>query len=375
MPPRLALKRLTASDLTFFEWHYLNKNAGNQKAINLNADVLITLLYPSLPGIADQTHGRIPLDLSLYGPGQAGQLNVQRKIIKGQTYKNWRLDGEFVANPTVEPDRFNVLEAGDFALFSFTGEPAPFSAKLLLVAANHPDDAALHASLFQHLGELSMAEVAPDDLLRIESDAHPPQEHPFHLFTIDDALEDAALGGIQGIDRLMARPPHARITRQDLDAARENARRVGREGEALVNAYLHQLVAGGALTAVEWVSDTNAVSPHDFAVSTTDGRTILIEVKSTELPFDAAFHLSFGEFRQASSTPHSYHLYRLYDLYAAAGTAHLRICQDLSAAASRVMAAAASLGDSIRPDSFSIFPAGLMFGQELAIAALAEPDE
>ena len=42
MLKKLALKRLTASDLTFFEWHYRSRNAGNQKAINLNTDVFIS---------------------------------------------------------------------------------------------------------------------------------------------------------------------------------------------------------------------------------------------------------------------------------------------------------------------------------------------
>ena len=39
MLKKLAVKRLTASDLTFFVWHFRNQPAGNQKAINLNADV------------------------------------------------------------------------------------------------------------------------------------------------------------------------------------------------------------------------------------------------------------------------------------------------------------------------------------------------
>ena len=43
---KLALKRLTASDLTLFEWHFNYRNAGNQKAINLNADVFKDQLYP-----------------------------------------------------------------------------------------------------------------------------------------------------------------------------------------------------------------------------------------------------------------------------------------------------------------------------------------
>jgi len=41
MTTRLALKRLTDSDLTIFETLFRKLAAGNQKAINLNADVFI----------------------------------------------------------------------------------------------------------------------------------------------------------------------------------------------------------------------------------------------------------------------------------------------------------------------------------------------
>jgi len=47
MSRKLAVKRLTTSDLTFFEWHFKNRPAGKQKAINLNADVF-NELYPTL---------------------------------------------------------------------------------------------------------------------------------------------------------------------------------------------------------------------------------------------------------------------------------------------------------------------------------------
>lgn len=45
---RIAVKTLTGSDLTLFEWHFRNKNAGNQKSINLNANIFIDELYPYL---------------------------------------------------------------------------------------------------------------------------------------------------------------------------------------------------------------------------------------------------------------------------------------------------------------------------------------
>lgn len=102
-----------------FEWQFRNKNAGNQKSINLNADVFIDRLYPSLQDTDVGRNGRVPLDLFLYGPGNARAWNLQRKIIKGGSYKNWRLNGEYIANPPDQPNRFDVLVPGDFVIFDF----------------------------------------------------------------------------------------------------------------------------------------------------------------------------------------------------------------------------------------------------------------
>src|ERR1017187_2059527 len=88
MQKRLAVKRLTASDLTIFERQFRKRNAGNQKSINLNADVFIDKLFPFLPEASADTNGRIPLDLYVYGPGHSGAHNLQRKIFKGRSHKS-----------------------------------------------------------------------------------------------------------------------------------------------------------------------------------------------------------------------------------------------------------------------------------------------
>jgi hypothetical protein len=76
MTSKLALKRLTASDLTIFKWHFENKPAGNQKAINLNADVFIQKLYPSVPLIIEEKQGTLPVNLYIYGPGVSSEGSI-----------------------------------------------------------------------------------------------------------------------------------------------------------------------------------------------------------------------------------------------------------------------------------------------------------
>lgn len=141
MTSKLAVKRLAASDLTLFEWQFQHRNVGGQKSINLNADVFVDSLFPA---IAEATRGTgmVTLDLTIFGPGNRPSINLQRKIIKRATYKNWRLDGETIRNPEGEPTRFNLLDAGDYAIFAFEGEIVPSSATALFVARAVAEDAA-----------------------------------------------------------------------------------------------------------------------------------------------------------------------------------------------------------------------------------------
>ena len=133
---KLALKRLTKSDLTIFEWHFRNRNAGNQKSINLNADVFVSELYPSLHAVALTNGNEMPVSIGIFGPDVKTELSLARKIIKGAAYKNWRLNGEFIFNPAGDPERFNVLRPDDLAVMEFSGEAHPTSLRIFLLASD-----------------------------------------------------------------------------------------------------------------------------------------------------------------------------------------------------------------------------------------------
>ena len=89
MNRKIAIKRLSASDLTFFEHQFRNTAGTKQKAFNLDRAVFDDELYPSLPLAIG--NDRVPINLSIFGPGLEGLHNLQRKILKQQ--KNWRLNG------------------------------------------------------------------------------------------------------------------------------------------------------------------------------------------------------------------------------------------------------------------------------------------
>ncbi len=246
MAELLAVKRLTASDLTFFERLFRTVNAGNQKGINLNADVLTGVLYPDLAAVAAaQPDGEISFPLTILGPDAAGSYRVRRKIVKGGTYKNWRLNGEFIYDPDGGPGRFDTMRPGDLAVFGFDGRPGPDAVTLVLLSAHASEDAALHANLAPLVAGKSMAPVLAERLRAALRSTGAAPEHPLSVLARDPedelALEDAALGGTKGVRSLRRRRRARPISPSELQRAKKAAAQTGADGEALVDAYLQAI--------------------------------------------------------------------------------------------------------------------------------------
>jgi hypothetical protein len=372
MPGRLAVKRLTASDLTFFEWHFRNEPAGNQKAINLNADVFIQQLYPSLPVIAGTKSGRLPLDLFIFGPGLQGEYNLQRKIVKSGAYKNWRLNGEFIFNPENSPQRFNSLRPGDLVVFDFTGELQPISARAVFIAKSVPEDMSLHAVLDEALGEPSMAAWSASHLTALIERAAPQEEHPINELVLDAALEDAALRGLRGTSRLLHRRSGRKLSREDLKAAAEKADETGWAGECFVNAHLQELKDRGQIRDFQWVSAENAVAPHDFLINLANGTSCFVEVKSTAGEFDRPIHISSSELAAMRDDPARHDIYRVYEIQES--MAKLRIAEGVGPFASEVLQVFSALPGGVTPDSVSVDPSILNFSPSLELQMPEEPN-
>lgn len=365
MSQKIALKKLTASDLTFFDWHYRNHPAGKQKAINLNADVFIQQLYPNLPSIAKRKGGKIPLDLYVFGPGLAESYNLQRKIVKSGSYKNWRLNGELIYTPDDEPERFTQLQPDDFVIFEFFGDLEPNSAKAIFVAAALPEDAAIHQWVQQFITNKSMVLLQNRDLHRLVAEVTFPDAHPINNFVLEDYLEDAALGGIDGIKNLRTSPYKGKVSQEVLERARENAKTVGVLGEELVNLYLESLIGDESITDFVWASKSNAISPFDFTIVEKDGSRVKMDVKSTKNNFESWIHVSFNELLSMVHDPERYDLYRVFDIDDK--TAKLKIAKDVREFARKVVEAFEKLPDGVKPDGVSIAPAILNFKHEVTI--------
>ncbi|HZS77854.1 MAG TPA: DUF3883 domain-containing protein [Ktedonobacteraceae bacterium] len=368
MPRKLAIKRLTASDLTFFGWQYRNNPSSKQKAINLNADIFIEALYPGLRNPALQD--RFPVDIFIYGPGLEGEYNLQRKIVKTLGAKNWRLNGEIVENPEDSPERFNALTVNDLAIFDFSGEIVPVSLKLLFIAASVPEDTKLQSALDQLLGDKSMLALSATQLDKIINEVNPKSEHPIYGFALDTDLlnpdiEDIALGGNQGRAKLTSRSYSRKMSRAELQKAKESADFVGLQGEQYVNDYLLMLKADGSIHNFEWISDKNAISSYDFRISLSDMTPILIDVKSTQGEFERTLHISLSELLRMKEGPERYDIYRVFDIKEE--TAQLRIAENVGEWANNIIQAFEGLPSEITVDSISCYPRILHFGPAITL--------
>lgn len=359
---KFALKRLTASDLTFFVWHFKNHNAGNQKAINLNADVFVGRLFPSLPGAAISMNGRIPIDLYIYGPGLQPELNLQRKIIKIGSYKNWRLDGEFIYDPETNPDRFHSLQPDDLVLFEFLGEIVPNVMKTFFIAQSVEADHQLYEAFRDYISDRSMVETSYPEIEELIAKAAPPEEHPIYELLLEADLEDAAEGGAEGLKRVYSRPAGRRLSKIELANAVRRVEEIGQIGEEFVNAYLERLKSSGQISEFQWVSTENAVAPFDFWYEES-GNRILLDVKATTGDFERNLHVSLPELQIMQDTTNRYLIFRVYSIVG--NTAKLRISGELSKLSTAILAILAGLPKGINADGVSLAPNLLDFGAEI----------
>ena len=370
----LALKRLSASDLTFFEYHFRQTAGAKQKAINVDTNVFIGSMYPSVPELVET--GRIPLDLSIYGPGSAGLHNIQRKIIKQQ--KNWRLDGELVPDPEGEPKRYSGLRKGDFALIEFMGPIVPNGANMHLIAQADPTDAGIHEALAQAFGgEFSaMQGLLQLSLEEVETVLRPLRlERALSDFLDAADLEDAARGGVEGARRLRERRGRRgrAVSQEEMQQSKRNAEFVGRVGEELLNQRLGQLQENGDICRYIWASSVDAVSPYDFVIFRLGGAPDHVEdAKSTAGGFDNPIHISLAELQEMAHGSVPYWVCRLYEIGEDAGK--VRIATDTRGFAQSVLAAFASLPTEVRVDSVSVQPKALPFGPEIAIGGRTTED-
>ncbi len=353
MQRKIALQRLSASDLTFFEYHYRNTEGTKQKAFNLDRAVFIDVLYPSLPvAVGD---GSVRVSMSIRGPGMAPAQNLMRKILKQE--KNWRLNGELIFDPPDTAGVYSTLQKGDFAIIEFIGGITPDTLSVQLVAQAQPDDQKLHTALSAQYGSSftshkGMIAPDPDEFLETLAAAGMKPAHPANDLLEADYLEDVVQGGILGFDALAKRRKGRSLSKAEFQQSKDNADRVGREGEELVNWHLSELKKKAQIEDFEWTSDSNPIAPYDFAILESGAIKRKIDVKSTSGKLSNPVHVSMAELREMIHSTVPYEIFRVHEVKNGSGM--LSVSMDLGDFAKSVGNSLSVMPNGVTPDSFSI---------------------
>lgn len=241
---RFVVKRFSESDLTLFESRFRNQDGDSrQKAINLNRNVFVDVLYPALRDFSRELGARIPVQLLIQGPN--GDPFVQEEtppiMAARAAQKNWRLNGGTIPDPPGNP-RYDGLRKSDFALLAVDDDVTPRIIRMVLVSRASPNDIEVHRALDGLLPALPSREsMRVLDLAALQPVFEAaPQGHCIRDLldlSVAEDLEEAALGSAEAAQRLRRRQARPR-TQEEFAAAKARAEAVGRDGETLVDAYL-----------------------------------------------------------------------------------------------------------------------------------------
>lgn len=349
---KIAIKRLTASDLSFFKTHL---RLSKQKAINLNSDIFIDRFYPGLRGITDP----VPMPLAVIGPAGNEPHRLMRKALRPPGAKNWRLNGEVIHDPPEAPGRYDNLAENDYAIIAFQGNERPTAATLVLVSAR--GDHALHQAIENTLefpGRYTMQALPETSLARmraVTTTAYVTDEHPLDsLLLSQDTIEDVLFGDTAP-EQTASDGRSVALTAQELREQLRRAEETGQQGEELFGAWLSE--SEHRDEEFDWVSSTHARAAFDFDVLAArwiEGNPrVFVDVKTTQNAFERPLHMSIAELRFASRTP-NYRIARIYDL---AGTnPKLKILASVDLYAKKVLESLASLPAGVVVDSIQLKP-------------------
>lgn len=368
MSRKLALKKLKASDLSFFV-PYLNRFPNTkQKGFNLDQRVIEAALFPTLSDEVEATPDkRAPVALTILGPGGAPAYLLMRKVLKQQ--KNWRLNGEAVANPPGESHRFDGVAPEDIAIMEFSGTSLPSAVKVVLLSATNPMDAATHAAFRDAFPGESMSLLSEERIEQIIHAANTPLNHPIRDWLDKESLEKLGQGDPDATEWLLKTRKGRGVTASELKKAKESAEKVGRRGEQLLDYYFESFAPTNGIRH-EWVANVNAISPFDFKLTLGDASERHVDAKSTSGPFGGPVHFSLGEIRHALTSGVPYDIHRLYDV--TDNRCVMRVARDIAEKLRPIANIVRSLPDGVSADQFSFRPEFFDFDTEETVIEYAD---
>lgn len=167
-----AVKKLTQSDLTFFECQFRRQTVSNQKSIKFDADVFAKQMFPYIRIIPAVERIRLLVNLQIYGPGRRRTPDNKTRMITaaGRYQKYWELNGECIPDSLRNPSRYQKLAAGDLAVFAFEEsrfQPIPASIKMCLLSHSERGDASALSELTVQLANRRMVQLTTEAVAAI----------------------------------------------------------------------------------------------------------------------------------------------------------------------------------------------------------------
>ena len=388
---RIALKRLSKSDLTLFEAQFRKDPTNKQKGININKNPVDSVLFPGLEDhllrIAAPEKARraetkaagqafkkreyqgVPVKLTITGPAAAPPVQWQRHINLNQ--KNLRLNGKLIPSPEDHRDRFDDLEKGDIAIMGFEGDLIPTSLHITILSPRNPADHQLWSNAERFIGKAAggMRVCHPDDFASLMHGVPSDQPGTALLRTplSESDVVEAVLGDPIAQAKLRAPGMSRVVTPDELELAQRRAAEIGRKGEFLVNRWLELNHAAGKIAAFVWASAANAVAPYDFVVTQMSGVNERHDVKATTGSLSNRFFMSMAELNECAGSEEPYYVIRVSQ---AEGPAPKMVrSSDLRSLARSILAALSHLPKGIQPDGLSVDPTVITWGEENVLPA------
>ena len=202
-----------------------------------------------------------------------------------------------------------------------------------------------------------------------------PPDHPLTDLepdpVVEAAIEDVALGGTAA-PVLAKKRGGRRLTPAEMARAREEAQRIGADGEEILNGWLAARETGGLIRELDWASQRDAAAPYDFRFKTTEDKPVKMDAKSTTGPFDRTIHISAAEMIEAADDKARYDIARVHSIDE--DGARLRVAENIGDFARAVLGGLA-LPAGVRIDGYSIATAALTWGDEVSIQRPDDEDE
>lgn len=228
--------------------------------------------------------------------------------------------------------------------------------------------------MFGHVRQ-SIRSVTRADLAMLFNAIQLPDEHPLSILDLDDEIDAETEAAIyQGaaihddhIERRGRRrsPRGMRLSPEEYKDIRERLSEIGELGEAIFNDWITDHSLAGEIRNLGWVSREHATAAFDFTFIERD-ITVLLDVKSTTGDFERPIHLSYAEISAAAEevADGRYAIACIYSIRE--DRAYMRILSNFRDNAREIVE---GIGMPVwaTTDGFSVNPAALAFGKEIAI--------